>query len=275
MNGIDISRWQKGIDLSKVPCDFVIIKATQGTGYTSPEFKNQIQQARSLGKKIGVYHYAGGGGVINEANHFLDVVKGYVGQAILVLDWEGQDNENFNNANYAMSWLEYVKEKTGITPFIYMSKSVCRQYKWDASYPLWCAQYKNYAVTGYQDKPWTDSKGFGAWTGCKIFQYSSSGRLPGYPNNLDLDLAYITAEEWDAYAQGTTVSPDVRPTLKKGDHNDYVRAWQTLLKSEGYNEVGDIDGWFGDKTEKAVVHYQQDHGMESGIIGEQTWNTIK
>ena len=30
MNGIDISSWQTGIDLSKVPCDFVIIKATEG-----------------------------------------------------------------------------------------------------------------------------------------------------------------------------------------------------------------------------------------------------
>ena len=31
MNGIDISNWQKGIDLAAVPCDFVIAKATQGT----------------------------------------------------------------------------------------------------------------------------------------------------------------------------------------------------------------------------------------------------
>ena len=40
MNGIDISRYQKGINLAAVPCDFVIIKATQGTSYVSPEFKN-------------------------------------------------------------------------------------------------------------------------------------------------------------------------------------------------------------------------------------------
>ena len=42
MNGIDISRWQKDIRLSRVPCDFVIVKATQGTGYVSPTFKQQI-----------------------------------------------------------------------------------------------------------------------------------------------------------------------------------------------------------------------------------------
>ena len=67
MNGIDISKWQKGINLAAVPCDFVIVKATQGVNYTSPEFKNQISQAQALDKLIGVYHYAGGGGAISEA----------------------------------------------------------------------------------------------------------------------------------------------------------------------------------------------------------------
>ena len=35
LNGIDISGWQEGLDLSKVPCDFVIIKGTGGTSYVS------------------------------------------------------------------------------------------------------------------------------------------------------------------------------------------------------------------------------------------------
>ena len=70
MNGIDISRWNP-VDLSKVPCDFVIIKATQGTGYVSPTYKSQIAQADSLGKLLGVYHYASSGGAIDEADHFL------------------------------------------------------------------------------------------------------------------------------------------------------------------------------------------------------------
>ena len=31
LNGIDISDFQRGLDLTKVPCDFVICKATEGT----------------------------------------------------------------------------------------------------------------------------------------------------------------------------------------------------------------------------------------------------
>jgi lysozyme len=279
MNGIDISRWNK-VDLAKVPCDFVIVKATQGTKYVSPEYDTQIAQAESLNKYLGIYHYAGGGGAAEEAEHFIKVVKPYIGKAILVLDWEGDQNPNFNNPVYAMAWLAYVKQKTGIVPFIYMSKSVCRQYakQWDSSYPLWCAQYKNQQPTGYQDNPWTDSKGFGAWSDCKILQYSSKGQLPGYNGNLDLDKSYMDGDEWLRWAQGDIIPEqpsDYRPTLKKGDRGEAVRAWQMLLKEQGYN-IGKsgCDGIFGNDTEKAVIKYQQDHGMESGIIGQQTWNTL-
>ena len=278
MNGIDISKWQKGINLAAVPCDFVIVKATQGVNYISPEFAKQITQAQSLGKLIGVYHYAGGGGAIAEAEHFLNTVKDYIGKAILVLDWEGEQNPNFASPYYAMEWLDYVKEVTEVLPFIYMSKSVCRQYKtlWNPSYPLWCAQYKNQQPTSYQSNPWTDAKGFGAWSECAILQYSSKGRLDGYNHNLDLDKAYINAAQWIAYAQGDIkpVDPGIKPTLRKGDRNEYVRAWQKLLNVNGY-QCGDADSIFGDKTEKAVVKWQQDHGMESGYIGPQTWATIE
>lgn len=279
MNGIDISRWNT-VDLSKIECDFVIVKATQGTSFVSPTYKQQITQAESLGKLLGVYHYASSGGAVAEAEHFLDTVKDYIGRAILVLDWEGDQNSNFGNPEYALAWLRYVEQKTGIKPFIYMSKSVCRQYKkqWDPSFPLWCAQYANHAPTGYQDKPWTDSKGFGPWNGCQILQYSSKGRLNGYNADLDLDKAYMDPDEWTQYANGGKVvitEPDAHPILKKGDCNEYVRSWQRYLISHGYDcgKSGD-DGKFGNDTEKAVVKYQQDHQMESGYIGPQTWDTI-
>ena len=46
MNGIDISSHQSGINLSKVPCDFAIIKATQGTSYVNPDCDRAYQQAK-------------------------------------------------------------------------------------------------------------------------------------------------------------------------------------------------------------------------------------
>ena len=100
LNCIYISGWQEGIDLSAVAADFVIMKATQGTGFISKDFARQYQQAKENGKLVGCYHYAEGGDYVAEANHFLDVVRNCVGEAILCLDWEGQDNPTFGKDDF-------------------------------------------------------------------------------------------------------------------------------------------------------------------------------
>ena len=272
MNGIDISRWQKDIQLSRVPCDFVIVKATQGTGYVSPTFRQQISSAQSLGKYLGIYHYASSGGAAAEAEHFLKSIDGFIGKAILVLDWEGEQNANFNNPSYALDFLNYVKRRTGITPFIYMSKSVCRQYKWDASFPLWCAQYKNQQPSGYQAQPWTDAKGFGAWQSPKIFQYSSKGQLDGYSGNLDLDIAYMDGAEWLSYAQGKVVIKEPEdhgsfdlPLIRRGSSGKAVKLWQVILGIEA-------DGLFGIITQEETRQFQLEHDLKvDGIVGAQSW----
>ena len=66
-----------------------------------------------------------------------------------------------------------------------------------------------------------------------------------------------------------------RPILKRGDRGDAVRAWQMYLSEQGY-DVGKAgcDGVLGEATEKAIMQYQQAHGIEAGYIGKQTWATL-
>ena len=216
MNGIDVSGWQAGINLAAVPCDFVIIKSTQGTSYVNKDCDRAYQQAKAAGKLLGVYHYFSGGDPYAEAEFFVKNVKGYVGEAILVLDWEGEQNSKFSQGPaVAKPFLDKVAELTGVRPLIYMSKSVCRQHDWSAvasEYALWVAQYADNNTTGYQSKPWTDNKGYGAWNSPVIFQYSSSGRLAGYSGNLDINIAYMDATAWKAYAKGSKASPTPAPS---------------------------------------------------------------
>ena len=61
MKGIDISSWQAGLDAGKIPADFVIVKATEGTDYVNPNCDEHYQQAAAAGKKLGVYHFARNG----------------------------------------------------------------------------------------------------------------------------------------------------------------------------------------------------------------------
>lgn len=227
MNGIDISSYQAGINLAVVPCDFVIVKATQGKSYKNPDFDRTIAQAKQQNKLIGVYHYANGCGVQAEAEWFLNVVKNVIGEAILVFDWEGQDNSQFSNQKYAIDWLQYVYEKTGIKPFIYMSKSICNFYNWSAikNFPLWAAQYANMKYTGYKINPWTDKASFGVWgSRPQLYQYSSRGRLNGWAKDLDLDIAYITAQQWKDYA-----SKDV--SNNQGTYNPTIAGEYTVIAS--------------------------------------------
>lgn len=193
LNGIDISGWQKGIDLAKVPCDFVIMKATEGIRIVSEDCERQYQQAKKLGKLLGVYHYAEGGSATKEAEYFVNNIKGYVKDAILCLDWESQYNKSWNRPNekkWIKTWCEYVQKKTGVKPIIYIQASAKNRVK-DLGYDLWVAQYANLKETGYQKKPWNE----GAYS-CVLRQYSSTGNLAGYDGNLDLDKFYGTKEDW-------------------------------------------------------------------------------
>ena len=122
LKGIDISHWQSTFN-NFDDVDFAIIKATEGVGYVDPACDTLYQRAKKAGKLLGVYHYARpdtGNSAISEADFFVENIKGYLNEAILVLDWEEGD---LGNTTWAKSFLDRVKEKTGIKPLIYMSAS--------------------------------------------------------------------------------------------------------------------------------------------------------
>lgn len=202
MQGIDISHHQNGIDLSKVPCDFVIVKATQGTGYVSESCDSQVQQAISLGKLWGFYHYVGGGDANSEAEFFVDSTTNYFGHGIPCIDWEEFQNSAWGDLDYLRTLVKLVIELTGVKPLIYAPES---GFPWDVASSLdcgtWVAQYADNSQTGYQDAPWNE----GAYE-CAIRQYSSHGRLSGWEGDLDLDKAYMDADTWAKYVGAPSVT---------------------------------------------------------------------
>ena len=202
MNGIDISSYQAELNAGIVPSDFVIIKATEGTNYINPTWREQAGQVTQANKLLGFYHFASTGNPIAEADFFISVVKDYIGKAVLVLDFEAGAINAWGNVG-ARQFLNRVKEKTGINPMIYMSAEVTRQFNWSTisnTNPLWVSQYASMNPTGYQSEPWTDGKGYGAWSSAAIHQYSSAGSLANWNGNLDINLAYINSNQWKVLA---------------------------------------------------------------------------
>lgn len=219
MNGIDISKWQKGLKLANIKCDFVIIKATEGATYKDPCFDDFVKQAQQLGKPMGFYHFSrpdNGNDPTAEAANFYKAIKPYVRQGILALDWEAGD---LSKTDWALKWLDEVKRLTGVKPMIYTSQWVLNNYDFskiaDGDYGLWIAKWRdheadyNYDMTNAGSKPklkW--------WAFYAVWQWTSSGILDGYSSYLDCDQFMGDVRAWNLYAgkpEETTY------TVKDGD----------------------------------------------------------
>lgn len=250
LKGIDISKWQTGIDLSKVDCDFVIVKATEGIGYVDRKCDSFYQQAKRLGKKLGFYHFARPrNDAVREAQYFYNNTKNYFGEAIPILDWEA---ENKSDVAWAKRWLDEVYRLSGVKPLIYMSESVANAYNWssvaNADYGLWVAKYRdnnpdyNYNMSNAGSRPrvkW--------WNFYCMWQWTSTGRLNGYSGNLDCNVFYGDGTAWDKYAGKSGTTQPVKPTqpVKKSNEeiaNEVISgAWgngedrKKRLTDAGYN----------------------------------------
>lgn len=237
MRGIDIASWQAGLDPAAVDADFIIIKATEGVSYVNPFWRDWAERTLASGKRLGFYHYANGGDVYAEARFFIETVKDYIGRAVLVLDWEEENNARFWAHNqWTNPWLAYVRKQTGATPLLYLSASIMGVN--DTGFPmwLWVAQYANENPTGYQEHPWNE----GAYE-CAIRQYSSKGRIQGYSGNLDLNKAYITPEQWDEYAGKKKIETEVSDMVfsfqPEGDKTAYIYENGTVYALDQLDEL--------------------------------------
>lgn len=234
LQGIDVASYQSGIDFSKVPCDFAIIKATEGTSYVNPACNAQYDSAKKAGKLLGLYHYVKGVGAVAEANFFVDNIRNYVGQAILCIDWEAGGNVAWGDMGYLRQLCKQVINRTGVRPLIYVQASAYTPVyavAKELNLGLWIAQYASVAATGYQAHPWNE----GAYA-CAIRQYSSTGRLPGWGGSLDLNIAYMDRAAWAKYA-GASITADTAPAAPSIPQIAVdgvigaatVRRWQTVM----------------------------------------------
>lgn len=251
MDGIDVSSWQPGNVVASVPHDFAIVKATQGANYVSPTYKQQLEDAFRIGK-AGVYHFDNGDANWRaEVDNFVRNIRPYLGRIdIVVWDWEASAINA--GAGRLSAILGYLREQIGFPPMLYASgyplvSAGGNKAAADNNCGVWCANYNlGYQTTGYR----RDLK---PYTACAIHQYSSSGRLPGYGGNLDLNQFFGDGAMWDKYANGNGApapqpSPQPAPApapaaggtyrVVSGDTlsgiaSKYGVSWQTLQQMNG------------------------------------------
>ncbi len=224
MKGIDVYHGEsinQSSALQAVPekaykeSDFCIVKATQGTSYGHIQFFHRmIKRVIEDGKLAGAYHYAEGKDAKKEADYFIETVKPYLGKIILCLDWEktigkGKNNAAWGSKTWCKEFVDRVKEKTGVTCFLYTGLDGLKQCaNLCGKVPLWFAGYP-------QDKnSWTVPKfkyNLGDWKNYDIWQYTSSGE------KIDRNISPWTAAQWKKYYTkiSTKSTKPTKPTLEQ------------------------------------------------------------
>ncbi len=185
--GIDVSHWQGSINWPKVKKDgvsFVFIKATQGTTWVDPKFRENASGAKAAGLLIGAYHFvdaASPEAAKQQAHHFVKTIQaaGVTFDLPPVMDYEnnpaGLSKAQINAV--AEAFLKEVQKLTGSVPIIYSGNAFAQQFQPSlGQYPLWIARYSSNVP---YDVP--------AWKRWDFWQYSDSGKVAGISGNVDLN----------------------------------------------------------------------------------------
>ena len=205
--GIDVARYQGTIDWQQVVesgIDFAMIRVgyraqADGLIKEDPNARYNLQEASRAGIPIGAYFFST---AINEAEAkeealwVVEILKGYPITYPVVYDCENfKDPESrqyhltkSERTELAMVFMETVEDK-GYQPMFYGSKNDL-QYDsaWVTSeiqerYKIWVAQYPEdpYPVTAQS-----------SYEGLHhMWQYSTTGNIPGIGANVDLNIAYF------------------------------------------------------------------------------------
>lgn len=215
MKGIDISHWN-GFPFNSYTApsysvsDFVIVKATDGIRYSYAKtfFPKAIEKVLKDGKLGGAYHYATGVGTpVQEADYFISVVKPYIGKIILALDWEGQSNKAWGTRGWCKKFIDRVKEKTGVTCFLYTGmEGIAQNTELGNVCPLWFAGYP-LNLASWTVPTWPKKYKTTPWKGYTIWQYSGNG--------VDRNVTALTRGEWMKHAKSSSSSSSPDPIKKE------------------------------------------------------------
>lgn len=270
LRGIDISKWQS-VGTGDQAADFVICKATEGTGYVDASCDKHYQRAKQQGKLLGVYHFArpdlnkGVDGARREAQFFVKNIKGYIKEAILALDYECAPYSD----DWAYAFAEEVHKETGVWPMLYASASKINGFNWSKTAKecgLWIAGYpskydvKNPPEPSVNDMPYK----IGAWKFWVIWQYTSSA------GTLDRDIANIDRTAWMKYANpgGTTPAPTPAPDPAPAKKSVDQIADEVIAGKWGNGQERK------DKLEAAGYNYNEVQAAVNKKLGINTGTTI-
>ena len=208
VSGIDIASYQHpggaAINWASVATTekFVIIKATQGTGYTNSYYAGDASGARAAGLVVGAYHFLAPSAQTGQtgkaqADHFVTQAAVQAGDMPPMLDLEAtsQYNNVLPSVTDIVDFLNEVELKTGRKPFVYVG-----YYTLSSLAPPNPSQLATYLI---------DVPSYGACpnfpnsyplANLVMWQNSSTTAVPGISGGVDHDVFYGDMTKFDTFA---------------------------------------------------------------------------
>jgi GH25 family lysozyme M1 (1,4-beta-N-acetylmuramidase) len=204
IKGVDVSKHNPSIDWAKVKdqgYEFVYIKHSQGVGYLDPAFATNFNNAKALGLKIGLYHFAS----LNnpdevmdakaEAKFFMEATADIDADLLPVIDIE--TNEVHLTASEVEQWVRTYYEGLGQKCMLYsgswfLNANLHSTHKL-GNIPLWLSSYpldtRTPIVTDSLRTTLKSPKPPIGWNDWVIWQWTGKGTLDGVNGHIDLNLA--------------------------------------------------------------------------------------
>jgi len=188
VQGMDVSRWQGNVDWTRARANgarFAYVKATEGTSYTSPYFKQQYNGSYDVGMIRGAYHFAlpDRSSGTAQADWFVSHGGGWSADGktlppLLDIEYNPYGSTCYGLSQSQMvSWIRAfssrVKARTGRYPAIYTTTNwwtscTGNNSSFGSTNPLFIARYA-YTVGTLP----------AGWTRYTFWQYADSGIFPG------------------------------------------------------------------------------------------------
>lgn len=232
IDGIDVSRWQQYINWPVVAqnVQFAMMKlgGSENGMFRDSFAQRNAMETREIGLPHGFYVYLGGvHSPAEEVAHIKNLVHSVGGLQpgeVLALDWEESHDDE---VAYLTEIVERLIDAGFAPPMIYMSLSRVRSHDWGSlvryNCGLWVAAWGD-----NDDKPESnevpDSHEWPFWA---IWQYSSTGRVPGISGRVDLNIFAGSVEDFEKYGgerpvKQPTAIPVGKPQIDQSSMSVYV-----------------------------------------------------
>jgi GH25 family lysozyme M1 (1,4-beta-N-acetylmuramidase) len=262
LTGVDCSRHQGTVNWAAVRAaghQFAILKLTDSTAYAYAFWgRENIPKARAAGLIVGAYHwldaYPSGApkDPVGQARYFVDQINASGGPKDLIAVVDVEVERNSAGTVVSLPKIDSVRAFAnefhrllpGKTLLIYTGRWYWRDMIGNPNGadigPLWHSEYET-SSSEIADGPEMDV--YGGWPGCTIWQYTSTGSVPGVGGNCDVNQFFGTRADLLALAGTTSEEDDFMAALTEAEQRRILKTCDVLYQALDF--PGQMDDWSG------------------------------